>query len=147
MGGWGGPLSQIHLATNSQDCTHWVIQTTHICDLISGLRVLPLRGRLSKWQGTTLLGPESACGRGAGGVAGLAHPEVSGSRGVNVDLALPVAAPTPAGHFYHQVLEGPSFAQRQLQNSLESGSVGPVQPVSHRDHQPGTIQVQGSCKK
>lgn len=68
---------------------------------------------------------------GAVGMAGHAHPEVSGSRGVDVDLALPVAAPTPAGHFYHQVLEGPSFAQRQLQDSLESGPVGPVQPVSH----------------
>ena len=73
-----------------------------------------------------------------------AHPEVGGSWGVDVDLALPVEALDLAGHVHHQILEGPGLAQRQLQNSLERGSVGPVQPVSRRDHQPWTIQVQGS---
>lgn len=76
-----------------------------------------------------------------------AHPEVRGSRGVDVDLALPVDALVPVGHVHHQVLEGPGLAQRQLQDSLARGSVGPVQPVSRGDHQPRTIQVQGSCKR
>lgn len=76
-----------------------------------------------------------------------AHPEVSGSRGVHVDLALPPEALAPAGHIHHQILEGPGLAQRQLQHSLEHGSVRPVEPVSHGDHQPGTIQVQGSCDR
>ena len=76
-----------------------------------------------------------------------AHPEVSGSRGVDVDLALLLEALAPAGHVHHQILEGPGLAQSQLQHSLEHGSVRPVQPVSRGDHQPGTIQVQGSCNR
>lgn len=76
-------------------------------------------------------------------MAEQAHPEVSGSWGADVDLALRVTAPAPAGHIHHQVLEGPGLAQRQLLDSLESGSAAPVQPVSHGDHQPWTIQVQG----
>lgn len=83
----------------------------------------------------------------AGGVTGHAHPEVSGGRGIDVNLALPVEALAPEGHVHHQVLEGPGLAQRQLQDGLECGTVRPVQPVSHRDHQPGTIQVQSTCKR
>lgn len=76
-----------------------------------------------------------------------AHPKVSGSLGVDVDPALPAEALVPVGHVHHQVLDGPGLAQRQLQDSLECGSVRPVQPVSHGDHQPRTVQVQGSCKR
>lgn len=82
----------------------------------------------------------------AGGGAEHAHPEVSGSWGVDVDLAFPVEAPAPAGHVHHQVLESPGLAQRQLQDSLERGRVGPGQPVHHRDRQPRTVQVQASCE-
>lgn len=76
-----------------------------------------------------------------------AHPEVGGRWRVDVDLAAPLEAPAPAGHVYRQIPEGPGFAQRQLQHSLERGSVRPIQPVSRGDHQPRTIQVQGSCDR
>ena len=50
-----------------------------------------------------------------------AHPEVGGRWRVDVDLAAPLEAPAPAGHVYRQIPEGPGFAQRQLQHSLERG--------------------------
>lgn len=92
-------------------------------------------------------GPQVQRQGGERGTAEHAHPEVRGSRRIDVDLALPVDALVPVGHVHHQVPEGPSLAQRQLQDSLARGSVGPVQPVSHGDHQPRTIQVQVSCKR
>lgn len=93
-----------HLGTNSDSCRHWEGPTSHICELLSAHRPQIL---------STSAPEKDLSGRGPGMCWGpsTAHPEVGGSWGVDLDLAFPVGALTPAGHADHQVLQGPGLAQ------------------------------------